>query len=182
MHYSRDESHYIRLVARPNSPVLGKKLGKDFARYRELIGELTTEQCVEVESGRSLTLDGREFSPEEILIFREAKDGTNALSNRLISIDLDCTLDEGLLVEGLAREVVNRIQKTRKEMQLDVADRIGVEFAASPKLAQAIEQHREHIARETLSVQFLQVDELQTPHGFDIDGHSLQIKISVQKE
>src|SRR5690606_32769539 len=108
--YSTEEDRYIKLFAKPNAPVLGKRLGKDFGRFRGLIEKLDAAALNQLQDAGSLTLDGVEFSADDILIYREPHEGTQALSNRFISIDMDCTLDEALVREGLAREVVNRIQ------------------------------------------------------------------------
>ena len=175
--YVRDEHNYIDLFARPNSPVLGRKLGKEFARYQKLICSLSGKQCRELEAGRSITLGEREFSPEEVLVFCRPKQGTGTLSNRLISIDLNCQLDDQLIREGLAREVVNRIQKTRKELQLNVSDRIMIQFVASPHLATAIREHRDYIARETLANELRETPDFAHTHAFEVEGYSLKIKI-----
>src|SRR5690606_2612894 len=94
--YSTDEDSYIRLYAKPNSPVLGKRLGKDFGRFRGLIEKLSSEQLNELQEFGSLTLEGEVFSLDDILVFREAKEGTEAVSNRFISIDIDCALNPAL--------------------------------------------------------------------------------------
>ena len=178
--YAQDEENYIELYARPNSPVLGKQLGKDFAHYRKLIENLSSEQCVAIESGHSLRLGAREFGPKEVLILRKPKPHTQALSNSRIAIDLDCQLNDELLCEGLAREVVNRIQKTRKDLGLKVSDRIAIEFSATGAIATAIDQHRAYIAQEVLATGIVSRDGLpETAPCFDIDQEQLQISLVV---
>ncbi|MCK5072301.1 MAG: isoleucine--tRNA ligase [Bacteriovoracaceae bacterium] len=149
--YSTEESRYIKLYAKPNAPVLGKRLGKNFGQFRKLIQNLPEDVLAKLETGESIGLEGETFIASDFLIFREAKEGTNALSNRFISIDVDCELDQNLIDEGLAREVVNRIQKTRKEVNLNVADRITIVYEASSEIEQAISKHENHITRETLT-------------------------------
>lgn len=173
--YNTDEDRYIRLYAKPNAPVLGKRLGKDFARFRKAIEALSSDQLNELQEMGSLTIEGENFSLDDILVFREAKEGTQALSNRFISIDMDCALNDVLVREGLAREVVNRIQKTRKDSGLKVADRIDVQYQADGELALAIAEHAEYIKQETLC------QNLEVGPGnltFDIDEHSLQLTVS----
>jgi isoleucyl-tRNA synthetase len=150
LEYSQDENRYIKLFAKPNAPVLGKRLGKDFGRYRGLIEKLDAAALNALQEKGALTVEGVEFGVDDILVFREPKPGTEALSNRFISIDMDPTLDPALIQEGLAREVINRIQKTRKDIGLNVADRIAIAYTADRELAEAIEKHAEHIKRETL--------------------------------
>ena len=173
--YTTDEGKYINLYAKPNSPVLGKRFGKAFNQYRLLIQDLDARALNQLQADGSLELDGETFSTEDILVFREAKEGNEALSNRFISIDIDCTLNDDLVDEGLAREVVNRIQKTRKDIGLEVTDRISVTFHADNKLAAAIEKHRDYIAGETLCNTFVAGE--AGDHAFDVDGNALALKI-----
>ena len=116
------------MYAKPNFPVLGKRLGKRMKEFGARIQQLTREQIESLQETGAITIDGETFGADEIQVLREAKPGTNALSNRFISIDLDCTLDDELIAEGVAREVVNRIQRSRKEMNLNVSDRITVSY------------------------------------------------------
>ena len=74
-----------------------------------------------------MKLQEKLYASDEILIFREPKEGTETVSNRFISIDIDINLDEDLINEGIAREVVNRIQKSRKDSNFNVEDRISIE-------------------------------------------------------
>jgi isoleucyl-tRNA synthetase len=176
LEYSQDENKYIKLFAKPNAPVLGKRLGKDFGRYRGLIEKLDAQALNALQEKGSLEIEGLEFSPEDILVFREPKPGTEALSNRFISIDMDCTLDPALIQEGLAREVINRIQKTRKDIGLNVADRIAIAYTADKELAEAIEKHAEHIRRETLCTD-LKVATGPSATTFDVDELKLGLTI-----
>ncbi len=150
--YDTDEAKYINLYAKPNLPVLGKRLGKQMGQYMKAIQNLKAQDLVALEENGSIEIQGEKFTPEDFLIFREAKPGTKALSNRLISIDLDCQLDEALVREGLAREVVNRIQKTRKDLGLNVDDRVRVSYQCDGELAQAIAEYKSYICGETLAV------------------------------
>jgi isoleucyl-tRNA synthetase len=173
--YSTEEDRYIRLYAKPNSPVLGKRLGKEFGRFRKAIETLSSAQLNDLQEQGSLALDGESFSLDDILVFREPKEGLEALSNRFISIDMDLRLNPALLREGLAREVVNRIQKTRKDSGLNVADRIDVRYRAEGELNEAIKEHAEYIKQETLC------HSLEAGSGalnFDIDEHTLHLNIS----
>lgn len=174
--YSTEEDKYITLFAKPNSPVLGKRLGKEFNRYRQQIQDLDAAQLNALQDNGSITLGEETFSTEDILVFREAKEGTEALSNRFISIDMDCSLNEELIDEGLAREVINRIQKTRKDIGLNVTDRIIIHYAAGNALGRAIEKHKDYIARETLCTSFTQQDSA-SEHGFDVEGDALTLDI-----
>lgn len=174
--YSTDEDNFIKLYAKPNSPVLGKRLGKDFGKFVGLISKLGAKDLSKLEDSGSLELQGEVFATEDILIFREAKEGTQALSNRFISIDIDTTVSEELMLEGLAREVVNRIQRTRKESGFNVDDRVKISFNASETLSKAIKLHGPHIQKETLAISLDEVADL-SGIDFDIDGEKLILSV-----
>ncbi|MCK6594490.1 MAG: isoleucine--tRNA ligase [Bacteriovoracaceae bacterium] len=174
---STKEEEFINLFAKPNLPVLGKKLGKDMGKYKALIEKLSSTQLNELESKGSIILDGVSFDPSEILIFREAKPGTQAMSNRMISIDLDTTLDQNLIDEGLAREVVNRIQRSRKDLNFNVGDRITISYQGSPEIEQVIEKFKDYIGGETLATSFKKETTVQDLK-FEVDEFHLSLKLT----
>ena len=176
--YSTEEGQYIHLYAKPNSPVLGKRLGKDFKNFKRLIEGLDSNTIEQFQKTGSLTVDGKSFQQDDILIFREAREGTNAVSDRFISIDMDCTLNEDLVREGLAREVVNRIQKSRKDSGFNVSDRISVTINSGGRLLDAIKAHEDYIKHETLTVNLQYVDE-PGEIAFDIDDDAMSLSMAV---
>ena len=174
--YSQKESRYIHLYAKPNSPVLGKRLGKKFKVIKELIDDLDSETIEKFQTSGSLQLNDTLFGKDDILVFREAMEGTNAISDRFISIDMDCSLNEELISEGLAREVVNRIQKSRKDSGFNVSDRVNVTVNSNARLLKSISLHQEYIKRETLTVN-LKISEKPEDIKFDIDGQDMSLTI-----
>ena len=152
--YDTDESKYIGLVAKPNFPVLGKRLGKRMRAFQASIAALDAPAIEAFQETGRIAIDGETFDAADIEVLREARAGTNAVSNRYVSIDLDIELDDELVGEGWAREFVNRIQRARKDRGFDVSDRIRVRYGGDPELSSAIEAHREYIARETLATDF----------------------------
>jgi isoleucyl-tRNA synthetase len=178
--YDTNEADYIALFARPNSPVLGKRLGNRFKHFKQLIDQLDSQSILKLQETNRLELDGETFGLDDILVFREAKDGTNAVSNRYISIDLDTHLDPELIEEGLAREVVSRIQKSRKDEGLNVADRINLQVWGNDAILSAITNHRDYILRETLC-QSLSVVEAPIEAGFDLPVDDLAFGLVLSK-
>ena len=150
--YLTNESDFVVLSAKPNLPVLGKKLGKEMGAFKPLIEKLSSLDVQRIENGDKININNVDFDASEILVFRNAKPGTQAVTNRLITIDLDCTLDQNLIDEGLAREMVNRIQKTRKDSNFNVADRIEVTIFTTPELAKIFDKYQSYISSETLMV------------------------------
>ena len=155
---STDEASFIKLYAKANLPVLGKKLGKDMGKYKAIIEKLDGATLATLEEKGELLLDGITFYPEEILIFREAKEGTEAMSNRFISIDMDTKLSQDLIDEGIAREISSGIQKQRKNMDFKVDDRISIAFNGNDKLKSIMTNpaHVKYIKDQTLAVEIIE--------------------------
>ncbi len=151
--FDTNEDKFINLYAKPNLPLLGKKLGKDMGKFKSLIEKLDSTKLTEFEEIGTITLEGITFFPDEILIFREAKPGTEAMSNCFISIDIDTVLDQNLINEGLAREIVNRIQKSRKDLNFNVGDRISIVLHGDSTLMNVANQFRDYITGETLATE-----------------------------
>ena len=179
--YEQDEAKYIALFAKPNFPRLGKRLGKKMRAFKAKIEALDASSIEAFQRHGTIELDGEVFTADDINIFREARAGTNAVSNSYVSIDLDCTLDEDLLREGWAREVVHHVQRARKATGLAVSDRIRVAYQGEEELQRAIALHRDYIAGETLAREFERssaVDEAEgTAYDALIDGKSLTFAI-----
>ncbi len=179
--YDHEEDRYISLYAKPNSPVLGKRLGKSFGQYRQLIQNLSHEAINSLEKTGSITLEDETFSSDDILIFRESQADSHAVTDRFITIAFDETLDQALIDEGLAREVINRIQKTRKAEGLNVDDRITISYTASSHLLSVIEKHQTTICQETLCEKLDAVSEMtHQPHQFEIEEETLTITLHKQ--
>jgi len=176
--YSAEENNYITLYAKPNSPRLGKRLHKRFGQFRKHLEALTHQQIEQLEQQGEIEIEGETFTPEDILIFREAKPGCDAITNRYISIVLDTELDQTLIDEGLAREVINRIQKTRKELDLNVDDRIHIGFDADEYLQNIIQTHQEYICRETLGLSLNHQKIEKADFKEEIDAHTLALTIA----
>ncbi|MEC7559935.1 MAG: isoleucine--tRNA ligase [Pseudomonadota bacterium] len=182
--YSADESAYIELYAKPNFPLLGKRLGKRMKAFAGVIANLDIGQISELQNNGDIQLtvagESETFSSEEIQVQQQARAGTNTVSNRQIAVDLDCQLTPELIRGGYAREVVNRIQRARKDQGVDVSDRIAVTYAAQGELAQAVAEHRDYIMGETLCLDLQSADEEALSEGaavIEIDGNRLRLSI-----
>ena len=177
--YSQDEAAFITLFAKPNYPVLGRRLGKRMREFASRIQQLDAAAIDAFCETGSIDLDGETFGTTDIEVFRVAKDGADTVSNRYISIALDCALTDDLVREGWAREVVRHIQNARKDSDFAVSDRIQVGYQADAELAEAIAEHHERIAAETLASR-LAPWRGDAPDGmFDatVDDHALRFAL-----
>jgi isoleucyl-tRNA synthetase len=146
------------LRAKPNFRVLGKKVGPLMKAAAAAIGELGPEEVAQLRAGGSLwlTLDGQpvELASDDVeIVVQTAADFDVEADGRFV-LFLDTELDEALLAEGLAREVVNRVNGLRTERGLAVEDRIRLRLDAGADrvLADALSRNRDLIAAETLAV------------------------------
>lgn len=143
----------------PLPSLLGKKFGKDFPRVQKLLRE--SEQAAVREWAEALLsgapvvveIDGRSFEvlPEEVEVHRAGSSGYAVAEDAGYLAALDTELTDALIKEGLAREVVRRVQTLRKEANFDIADTIELMYSASGRLAEAIVQFADYIRSETLS-------------------------------
>ena len=175
---STDEESFIKLYAKPNLPLLGKKLGKDMGKYKALIEKLDGAKLAELENTGSMILDGVTFYPEEVLVFREAKVGTQAMSNRFISIDIDTNPDQALLNEGVAREMVSFIQKSRKDLNFNVSDRIHITFCGTTELSSISMDFKDYITSETLAIG---LDQATSKQELECELENGKFSISLKK-
>jgi isoleucyl-tRNA synthetase len=175
--YSVEEDKYITLYTKPNSPVLGKRFGKKFKDFKQKIEALDANVINAFQESGEMEIEGEMLRIDDILVFREAREGTNTISDRFVSIDLDCQLNESLIREGLAREVISRIQKSRKDEGFNVIDRINIKVDGSPELTTAIAEHESHIMKETLAMTIEYPVDEQLPLSFEIDEYTLGLSI-----
>ena len=150
--YDTDEATYVRLFAKPNFALLGQRLGRRVGEVEKALASLSREELLTFEEKGRIELIGEIFDSEDIKVFREPARETGALSDRLITVALDCTLNDALRQEGAAREIVNRIQRARKAMNLEVSDRIHITYQADESLVECFNKYHDYIAGETLAV------------------------------
>jgi len=151
-----DDSGIVRKSAKPNYPVLGKRLGHKMKAVSSKVNELSTEEITEYEKTGILRLDlGEEGAVEldegDLEISRTGLEGWSVETEDGLSVALDTELSPKLVQEGLAREFINRIQNMRKEADYDVVDRISIGFDGSDELEEAVESMDDYIKRETLA-------------------------------
>jgi isoleucyl-tRNA synthetase len=181
INYATDEADFIELVAKPNFPLLGKRLGKRMRTFQQAINNLSGEQISQLQANGEITVEGEVFNDQEIQVLQQARPGTNTVSNSMIAVDLDCQLTPELIRGGYAREMVNRIQRARKDQGFDVSDRVEVTYEAAGDLAVAAAEHAQYIQGEVLALVW-RVGELDHATTSDIDGmtFSFELRKAVQ--
>lgn len=179
--FSTDEARFVRLGVKPNLKTLGKKLGSAIGSVRVAFEELSKDPSAvakflaEAESTGKTTLAGHELTVEDLLIERGPKDNRLIATELGVTILLDTTVTEELLLEGYAREIVSRVQNLRKDSGLQVTDRIQISFKGDDDVKKAITMFNGYITGETLGNSLDAVTEVSSPHQVttDINGHTL---------
>ena len=177
--YSSDEGGYIDLAAKPNFSLLGKRLGKNMRDYQKKIGAMTFEEISSFQQSGEIRIEEEVFSLEEIEIFQKPKEGTATISNSFIAIELDCELTPELIRGGYAREVVNRIQRARKEQGFKVSDRVDVIYEAQGELGEAMFEMADYIAGEVLALDFKAGQPSEDFVKSSVDGNELMFSLSL---
>jgi isoleucyl-tRNA synthetase len=135
----------LELRVKPNLPVLGPRLGGELAAVR---AALAAGEFEELPSG-GFRAAGHELAPEDVLVERHGPDGAAVAADDGLTVSLDTTLDEELVLEGRVLDLVHRVNTMRKEAGLELTDRIALTLPAGDE--ELLERHRDWIAAETLA-------------------------------
>ncbi len=182
--YADDDSGIVSKTAKPNFPLLGKRLGKKMKAVAAKIRDLDTEEITKFEDQGVIEfeMDDDEtvrISSNEIEIQRTGLKGWSVETEKGITVAVDTELTPELLREGLSREFVNRIQNMRKEADFEVTDRIVVGYSGSDKLKEAVESSKESIKTETLAEEINStiLDVSDFVKTWEIEGTDTEISI-----
>ena len=165
---------------------LGQKYQSLFPKVREAILNLDQKQAAEKlldEESIFVTVEGDELEilPEEVEVRAQPKEGLEVASDGKYLAALSTDITPGLRKEGLARDVVRRIQDFRKQADFEIADRIQVHYQASEDLTDAIQDHREYIMEETLAVSLedAEPEESMFTESTEFEGEELTVGLKV---
>jgi isoleucyl-tRNA synthetase len=182
--FTQEPHKYVEFELVPNFRVLGPKLGKQVPACKKALAEADGSALyAEMEENEKIIVelpDGPiELTPAEVEVRLSAREDFAAASGAGQVVVLDTRVDDSLRREGLAREVINRIQRARKSMDLAYEARIEVSWNAEGDLAQAIAEHAARIAAETLAAGFAQGGPGTTSeHDTEIEGTPLALTIT----
>ena len=169
---------------KPNFKTLGPRYGKQMKQIAALVAGFSQEQIAAIEAAPETTLDvaGEKITvtPADFEITSEDMPGWLVASEGKLTVALDITLTDELRAEGVARELINRIQNIRKDSGFEVTDKIRVEIEQKELVANAIARYADYIASQTLAVE---VRAAAQPAGevvvdSDIDDEPLRIAVS----
>ena len=159
--FRENEEELVVYTAKPNYRVLGKQLGKDMKAAAARIEGLSMREIQSLLEGATLSMEiGRgdtalrvfDLTEEGVIIARTEKENLKVLNEGSLTVALDPELSDELIQEGMARDLVRGIQNLRKEMDLEVTDRIELFLFGSQRVKEAVEANEGSLKYDTLAV------------------------------
>jgi isoleucyl-tRNA synthetase len=170
----------VNLKGKPDFRSLGKRYGKDTPRAAAAVSQLTAEQLQTLEHGGLVRAGEFEFRAEDVTVTREVTTAWLVQADGPYVVALDPTLSPDLVQEGLAREVVNRVQRLRKEAGYEYTTRIELSVAGAEDVIAATAAFQGFVAGETLArktVLGAVLDEADVTSEVEIEGRRVTIAL-----
>ncbi|MDG4714983.1 isoleucine--tRNA ligase [Winogradskyella marincola] len=179
----QDASDILVKQIKPNFKALGPRFGKDMKLIASAISAFSAEDIKKIEQNGSLDVEinGKNITLglEDVEITSQDIEGWLVANEGALTVALDVTITEELRKEGIARELVNRIQNLRKDSGFEVTDRIDVQLQNDAQVAAAIASNEEYIKSETLTEDLKLMDNLN--NGIEIAFDEVNTKLFIQK-
>ncbi|WP_409149641.1 isoleucine--tRNA ligase [Sphingobacterium sp. BS-2] len=174
-----DTTGIIKKKVKPNFKVLGAKVGKDMKMVASAIQSMDAAQIQELENQGSIQLTGTEYviSSEDVEIIAEDVEGWQVANLGRLTVALDVNISAELKDEGMARELINRIQNLRKDKGFEVTDRINVTLSQNTEIQQAVDNNFSYICTEILADSLKFDSALANGDAIEIDGENLLLSI-----
>jgi isoleucyl-tRNA synthetase len=178
-----DASGVLVKQIKPNFKALGPRFGKDMNLISSEIQKFSQEQINEIDAKGelSLVISGNSIilTSQDVEISSQDIPGWLVANSNGITVALDITISEELKQEGIARELVNRIQNIRKDSGFEVTDKIKVQVQRNGELEQAIKNNENYIKDETLTEELNFTDNLE--NGIEIEFDEIKTRILISK-
>lgn len=184
--YISEESGFVQFDIKPNFKVMGPKFGKEMKRIAAALKQINGNEIITTLNNRgsyTLKMDGQEFllTTEDIAVSIQQKEGFVFESHKELYVALDTQLTPELITEGYARELVNKIQYTRKEQGFEIMDRITVRYSADDEIAAVFAAYDDYIRQETLTDSVERIRDASNLPTWDINGKTVYYEITKNK-
>lgn len=176
--YKEDMTDYLNYSLKPNFKILGKELGPKIKLLQEELKKVSSHDAAKVATEPlTIKLDGEDFTLDSLntITSLEVKEGYAASSNNEISVILDTNLTEELVLEGLAREFVRKVQSLRKEADFVITDHINIYYSQNERIDKMLEMYEEYIKGETLAEKLIKSTNIS--EKFDLNDVEVEIKV-----
>ena len=185
--YVHDNSKVFTKKIKPNYKELGSIHGKNMKIVAERISSMTQDEITQLEKDESINfeLDGGlklDLLLNQVEILFGQIEGKQVASNDTFTIALDISIDNDLLAEGVSREFINKIQNQRKEIKLEVTDKIEIYISNhSKEINSFLLKHKDFICNETQSINLITTENIDMPSIMDIDIASNEVALTEVK-
>ena len=182
--YVHDNSKVFTKKIKPNYKELGSIHGKNMKIVAERISSMTQDEITQLEKDESINfeLDGGlklDLLLNQVEILFGQIEGKQVASNDTFTIALDISIDNDLLAEGVSREFINKIQNQRKEIKLEVTDKIEIYISNhSKEINSFLLKHKDFICNETQSINLITTENIDMPSMMDIDIASNEVALT----
>jgi isoleucyl-tRNA synthetase len=178
--FGDDESGFATLTAKANFKALGPRFGKQMKEIAGAISSLSEDKLKAVAVSENIRVELRdgtvELTPEDVLVEHQPKEGLAVQTQGALVVALDLELDDDLIREGLARELVNNVQNLRKTSGLEVTDRIHLTVSSDEAVLEAVAAYSDYIKNEVLALSIETAD--VSGETIDLNGHACAIAIA----
>ena len=178
-----DASDILVKQIKPNFKALGPKFGKDMKLIASAISAFGADDIKNIEQNGNIDVEinGKKIilGLDDVEITSQDIEGWLVANEGALTVALDVTINEELRKEGIARELVNRIQNLRKDSGFEVTDRIDVQLQNDPQVAAAIASNKEYIKSETLTEDLKIMDTVD--NGIEIAFDEVNTKLFIKK-
>ena len=178
--YKDDMTEYMDYIVKPNFKVVGKVFGSKMKDFQEAVSKLNINDVNKIKAGYfKMNFLGEEIDVTEDMILTTLKNkkGYCAASNGKTSIVLDTSLTEDLILEGLAREVVRKVQSLRKEADFVITDHINLYYHGDEMFDKMLASYDEYIKNETLADSLLEDQNIEK----DIELNDIVVGLRVER-
>ena len=182
--FIKDVENYMNFTVKPNFKEVGKTFGPLIKEFQTKLASLGDKDILKLQKNEtiSMKLDGKDYSitHDMVDIRTNSKEGFDVATDSNNFIILNTELTNDLINEGIARELVSKVQNLRKTKEFDIADRITLFYNADDEVTEAIEEYKDMIMQETLSVDIVVKFNLETE--VDLNGHITYIDVEQIKK
>lgn len=185
LEYVLDASGLLSKQAKPNFKTLGRRLGKHMKAAKAAIENMSQQEILQLERTNAfkLEVDGASFdlTQEDVIISSDDIEGWTVAKDREITVALDVNISNDLYQEGLARELVNRIQTMRKDKNFEITDRITLTVEKQAVLQDTVQHFGDYICKEVLATNLEVVEALELGEKVELVD-DVSVRLAIEKQ
>ncbi|MDR3012437.1 MAG: isoleucine--tRNA ligase [Chitinispirillales bacterium] len=176
--FDSQEERVVSISAKPNFKKLGKAFGQQMKDASAVIEKFGIDEIKNLESGGTIDVLGISLTYDDIEIRRTKREGFEVETEGELTVGLEVTITPELKKECVAREFVNRVQTRRKDVGLNVTDRIIIYCACPQEIKTALDDFQSYVCAETLAVDVRFVDDVEDAERVEVEGFDVLIGVS----